>query len=241
MKNFLSNPWLCAGGGLAYATSGLFVGNAEHLTFIFAAMIYPLLHYSTHKLFRTKDKKWTVLIGLSLGLLILNNYPPFFILSVLFLLLEMLFYLLFVSKDRENLCKFICYSVVSIVFVAISVSLVAIYTDVQVVNHITRSKLTWVEATQSSLNFWNWLGIITPFFVQLTDNNVDVSMGNTYIALPITVFALSKLPNSRKEFNQRGQRRVNYSKGIFQHVLSFNGQICNQRLSKRWFRFCFIR
>lgn len=73
-------------GGFSYATCGFFVGNAEHITFLIAAMVYPLLHLAVIKTMSV-NIRWSVIGGLAIGLLILNNYPPFVIVGIIFILL----------------------------------------------------------------------------------------------------------------------------------------------------------
>lgn len=200
LRNFVNNPWYCALGGLAYATSGLFIGNAEHITFITAAALFPLLHFAVWRWLKHQNNQWTILIGVVLGLLILNNYPPFVIMSSIFILIEIIFNAKSIFAQKSPIIFFKSFAMV--VIISVLVGFVGIYTNLQVIHYITRSVVPWEEATMASLNLWNWTGVISPVFVQIAQKfNIqnDISMANTYLSLPVLIFALIKAPKKKIE------------------------------------------
>ncbi|KOS66607.1 hypothetical protein AEA09_17880 [Lysinibacillus contaminans] len=204
LGNYVNNPWLCALGGIVYATSGQFVSNAQHITFLIAAMLFPLIHYATRKWIDERKNSWLILIGVSTGLLLLNNYPPFLILTALFIVMELVFSFKKIKKDSNNLnvLKVFFYSTSIVLIVAILVGFVSVYTNLTVMNEITRSHVPWESATASSLNIWNLLGVFSPVLVQLSDRlnmGLDLSMSNMYIAMPILLLAFSRVPKTSKD------------------------------------------
>lgn len=204
IDNHVSNKWLCCIGGIAYATSGLFVSNAEHLTFISAAAIFPLLYFSYTKWIKSLSFNWAIVIGVSLALLILNNYPPFIMLSVLFIFIDFLFAIpsLLARYKFKQLLILVLRDILVVVATSGLFGLVGIISILQVINEITREKLTYEVATSSSLTYWNWFSSLSPVIPQIKSKliqNVDISMNNTYVALPIIILAFSILPRRIKE------------------------------------------
>jgi len=205
----VKNPWLCMVGGIAYATCGQFVSNAQHLTFLVAMVLFPLLHFSFRMWVKnhqsSKSIKFSILIGVTLGLIILNNYPPFIFLSVLFILIEYVFIIKHLFSHENKLKILISHikSALIVFFVACLFGLVSIYTTLEIVGKITREEIPWELATGASLNLWHWLGFISPVFIQLIHTarqDINLSMTNVYISLPILIFALSKRPNKKNEY-----------------------------------------
>ncbi|WP_438348914.1 YfhO family protein [Paenibacillus sp. FA6] len=194
LKTYSNNSWLCAIGAVAYASSGLFISNAEHATFISAAALYPLIHFSYRKFLVGFRKEYALCLGFSIGLLILNSYPPFAIFAVFYLVIETI---ISYKVIRENLKRFIVQMLIAIL-VALSSSFITIYTTLDIMNDITRENVPWEIATSSSLSFLNWFSVLTPGLVQMAksiNTPLDISMDNTYLALPLLlpIFLLRKI------------------------------------------------
>lgn len=184
LKTYSNNYWLCAIGAVAYASSGLFISNAEHATFISAAALYPLVHFSYRKLLVSFSKEYALCLGVSIGLLILNSYPPFVIFVVFYLIIETIINYKII---RDNVKKYVVLILIAIL-AAISSSFITIYTTLDIMKEITRENVAWDVATNSSLNFLNWFSALTPGLVQLAksiNTPLDISMDNTYLALPL--------------------------------------------------------
>lgn len=207
LYNLVKKPWLCMVGGVSYATCGQFVSNAEHLTFLLPMVVFPLLHVAFVKWCDANSYskiKWSILIGLSLGLLILNNYPPFLFVSVLFLAIEYIFRIKEMYKSNMIKTLLIHIGNLSIAFIVTClVGWVSIYTTFEIISHITRQHLPWEMAAGSSLSYWYWLGFISPVFTQIIHSSrldISISMTNVYISLPVLLLALSKKPNKKYDF-----------------------------------------
>ncbi|MFF2480876.1 YfhO family protein [Paenibacillus sp. NPDC058071] len=184
---YVNNRWLCAIGGIAYSSCGLFVANAEHITFIITASLFPLLHYSIKKMVENQSSKFfSILFGTTVALLVLNSYPPFVIFCLFYIVFELI-----VSYKKINKLALIKQMILAII-VAVAGSFVTLVTTVQVMSEITRSKVPWDIATNTSLNIWNWFASLTPAIAQLAKSlnpPMDISMNNTYIALPLLMGA----------------------------------------------------
>jgi uncharacterized membrane protein YfhO len=204
LGNYLNNRWLCAIGGIAYATSGQFVSNAQHITFITAAALLPLIHYATRKWIKEQKVQWLILLGLGIGLLILNNYPPFIVITAIVIIFELLFSIKEIKRDANNLKLVIMFvlSSIIVIFVSFLVGFVSLYTNLKVISEITREGVSWEIATGASMNVWNWLGAISPILVQASDQlntMLDLSMSNAYIALPLLILALIRKPKTKQQ------------------------------------------
>lgn len=198
------NPWISMVAGVAYATCGQFVSNAEHLTFLFPMVIFPLLHFSYKKWVIEQKYKWSILIGICFGLLILNNYPPFLFMSAVFILVEYLFQIKILFKGTNKFRLFLQHFRHFLVAIAVAClsGFVSIVTTFEIITQITRGELSWELATASSLNHWYWLGAFSPMLVQVLHSSIldiDLSMNNVYIALPIVLLVLSKIPKRKNE------------------------------------------
>lgn len=205
LGNYVNNRWLCAIGGVAYATNGQFISNAQHITFIIAAALLPLIHYAVRRWINEQKIHWLILIGVSLGLLILNNYPPFVVITAIVIIIELLVFWREIKKGSKDgsIIKTISISMLMVILVAVLVGFVSVYTNLKVVTEITREGVPWEVATSSSLNIWNWLGAISPILVQASDSlnvGLDLSMSNTYIALPLLALVLIRKPKSKLDF-----------------------------------------
>ncbi|MGG3309172.1 YfhO family protein [Paenibacillus lautus] len=190
----VKNRWLCMVGGIAYATSGEIISNAQHVTFLFALALFPCLHYAFRKWIITQKLNWCILMGSIVGLLVLNNYPTFVIFSVLFIFIEFVFELksLKIGRSFKQLIIQLTKALSITLGIALCVGFVSIYTTLEIMNQITRDELSWEAATASSLDIWNWFGVLSPALTQVLHNslmNLDPSMGNVYVALPLFVFA----------------------------------------------------
>lgn len=206
VSNYVLNKWICMISGVAYATSGLFISNSSHLTFLIAAMSFPLLHYAVNKWFRTQRNIYTIITALALASFILNSYPTFFITSILFIIIESCFhYPSLKNKYKSNkkaITSVILFGLAASI-IAISLSCITLYTSFQTISHITRSEIDWTFATNDSLSIWHWIGAISPVFVKMTApfNTADVTMQNTYLAVPFLLSLFSRIPKRRLEWS----------------------------------------
>ena len=204
LKLYTNNLWLCMAGGVAYATCGQFVGNAQHLTFLLPMAVFPLLHFAFQKWMLNQNVNWSLLMGVILSVLLSNNYPPFAFVSVVFILIEYLLNIKSLFSNGNKLSIFISHlkHAVIIFVVTLLLSAVTIFTSLEVMKLITRQDLTWELATGSSLNVWAYLGSISPGLVQLIDStrqDIHISFSNVYIAIPIIIAAILVVPKRKKE------------------------------------------
>lgn len=208
LYNMVKSPWLSMIGGIAYATCGQFVSNAQHLTFIVPMVLFPLLHFAFRKWYRSQGReriKWSVLMGITLGMFLLNNYPPFLFVSVIYILVE---YILFLKQAYSNGDKYKTFvehfkSALIVFAVTCLTGSASLFTTLEIFGQITREKLSWELASGASLNPWYWFSFISPVFAQIIHASrfdISLSMSNIYIALPIILIAIFKKPTKKYEF-----------------------------------------
>lgn len=208
LYNLVRSPWLSMLGGIAYATCGQFVSNAQHLTFIVPMMLFPLLHFSFRKWFNSQGKdrmKWSVLMGLTLGMFLLNNYPPFLFVSVVYIFVEYLIFIKQAYSSGEKTKIFLEHLKSALIIFVISclTGSASLYTTLEIFSQITREKLSWELASGASLSPWYWFSFISPVFAQIIHASrfdISLSMTNIYVALPIVLFAIFKKPTKKYEF-----------------------------------------
>lgn len=173
--------------GIAYATSGLFISNAQHITFIMAASMLPLIFYFWRKMLSRQELFYSAMFGMSFALLVLISYPTFVIFMLLFIIVDGLFYY-FTNKPLQykEIAKKIGFSIAS----CLLLSLVNITATLDIMNKITRANVDWSLVSRSSLNIWNWFSAFSPALVPFTgqfNSTLDVSMNNAYISIIIMV------------------------------------------------------
>lgn len=212
LSNFTDDRWLAAAGGVAYGTSGFFVGNAQHITFIGFASIFPLLHYFAYKMLKSGEFPWILLSGVGIGLLLLNSYPPFVIFGLLFLAFDGLFLIIKHQKWREDghLAKLIKQITLSMMFASCS-ALVFIASVLKVKDLMVRSRaIPWDDVANNGLSLSNWLGLISPNLVERIPrwtNYLEPSLTNTYISIPVTLVTLA---SAYSVFQSRRRLDVTY-------------------------------
>lgn len=67
---------------LLYESNGVFLGNAQHLTFITSTAWLPWVFLSFHQILFKPSLKWTVAGGLILHFFLTGGYPAFFFISI---------------------------------------------------------------------------------------------------------------------------------------------------------------
>lgn len=173
--------------GIAYASSGLFISNAQHITFLISASMLPLVFYFWKKLLFNQTLLHSAMFGMSFALLILNSYPTFVVFTLLYVISDGIFYCL--THKQQNyigLIKKIIFAMIS----CLLLSFVNIVATLDVMNKITRTHVDWSIVSRSSMNIWNWFSAFSPAIVQFTgqfNTTLDISMNNAYISIVILV------------------------------------------------------
>ncbi|MFD2703142.1 YfhO family protein [Paenibacillus shunpengii] len=199
------NPWISMVGGVAYATCGQFVSNAQHLTFLVPMVLFPLLHLSYKKWSLENKYRWSILLGVTIGMLILNNYPPFLFMSVFFILIEYIFDIktAFGGKKKATIALEHFKHFLVAFIVAFFSGFVSIVTTLEIISQITRGELSWELSTASSLNHWYFTSFLSPVLVQILHASrldIDLSMNNIYMSLPVILLVFVTFPKKKFEY-----------------------------------------
>lgn len=194
LERFVADDWVRAAGALAYATSGLYVGNAQHITFITAASLLPLFHFAAFRWLasgRCRDAVW---VGMALALLVLNGYPPFVVLVVLFVGVEAALCGEIGRMWRESPIRRWVSGIGVIAATSLLLSLVAVVTTLQVSSRTVRAaSIPWADVANNGMHPVNWAAVIAPSLVEIIPRwtyFLEPSMRNTYLAAPLVLFCL---------------------------------------------------
>jgi len=203
--NYVSNKWICSAAGVAYATCGLFISNSSHLTYIIAAMSFPLLHFAFTRWMRKRNLNNSILVSIAIASLLLNNYPTFLVMALVFIAIEFVFHLKDFRSQYDSAKKAVIDVLKFVLTVSITtlmLSIVALITNLEAVQNITRHTLDWEIATQHSLSVWHWLGALSPVWMEIGApfNTADITMQNTYMAIPFLLCLFCAVPRKRYQW-----------------------------------------
>ncbi len=186
---------------LSYLSSGFFVGNAQHLTWIAAAAWIPWLFY--HYLYIRKESYnlhvlWFLLI---LYLFASSAYPAFLIISAYIIIIDQV--VLFAKSSNKK--QFFLQKLL-LVFLCIIALLPILYSTLSSMSYFSRGAgITLEKALQHPFTWQSLLSLIAPFssFKNPTLFNTDISMANAYVGLlPLILlltYSVSK-KNSKSNF-----------------------------------------
>lgn len=178
---------------MCYACCGLFVSNAEHLSWIISAAWLPWLFWSYYRMHQTHSYKYVGLFALFLFMMISGGYPAFLIISFYLLLVLFLVALFTNRRDRQLLAKTLKLHL-ALALLSAGSSIIVIYSYLQGMQFITRGNgITLERAMQSPFSIHSFLSFILPF-VTLTNKEyfkTDISMSNAYFGIIALVLFLS--------------------------------------------------
>lgn len=186
---------------LSYLSSGFFVGNAQHLTWIAAAAWIPWLFY--HYLYIRKESYnahvlWFLLV---LYLFASSAYPAFLIVSAYIIIIDQIALFVKSSNKKQFLLQKIFLTILCL-FALLPI----LYSTLSSMQYFSRGAgITLEKALQHPFTWQSLLSLISPFssFKNPTLFNTDISMANAYIGLLplilLLVYSVSK-KNSRSTF-----------------------------------------
>jgi len=181
---------------IAYIFSGLFVGNAQHFTYIISACWIPFILYGFMEIYHHQKIQNALLLSLFLFLQISGGYPAFtFILIYLLIFLFIGFFVgVYTKNGAKALWKYIGLNVLSVI-IALALSSVILFSVIQVVPYISRgSGVDLRMAMFCPLSPQALISFILPYATVKDPGffDTDISMANVYIGLiPLIFFVLS--------------------------------------------------
>lgn len=179
----------------AYMLSGLFVGNAQHLTWIISAAWIPLVLSFFIQIFNKKNFKTTLSLAISLFMLISGGYPAFFMILFYLLLAIFLYYTIkLVWQNRWIQLKSYWFRVFIAASSVIIMSAIIIVSTNAVLPFITRtSGVTLKMALFGPFSPQSMISFLVPFAAIKNSSNfyfTDLSMTNAYFGIILTVFTI---------------------------------------------------
>ena len=159
--------WAGIIAGIAYEFNGFIIAHAQYPSHVYAIMYLPLIFYLLEKAKNSRNILYLFLIGALLGIQFLTGHPNIPIMTIFALVI----YLIYLFKDnfRKILQGFL------IIFSSAFIVLLPLIIEMkQLIPLSTRALgVNFIDATNSSLNFFDLITFIFPnfFFSNLINNS----------------------------------------------------------------------
>lgn len=235
LKQFNVDQKLSLALSVAYMLSGLSIGNAQHIAFVYSYAIVPFVLASYFSFLHRLNRYNFVRLSISLFLIIFGGYPGFTIILGYFLLSIFLFFLVQNWLDKNYFKKLFGYHLLLIITVVLF-SLVLIVAYFQGLPFLSRyGGLPLHLAQKHSFTFQSLISLILPMATGADADyfQTDQSMSNAYfgiIALVLFLFALTKRIRLKESYIVLGF-------GIFALLASFGHQFFLREFLYRFFPF----
>lgn len=193
---FYKNNSISLFGAIAYMTSGVFIGNAQHLPYIISVCWLPFVILFFLKLKAETKISSIIFGGITLSLMITGGYPAFVI--ILFYMFTIFFivytYNFIITKSFNAFYQWIfrvgLFTVVAIIFSS------GLFYSVYIVQpYLSRlNGFTLENALYSPFSLQSFISFIAPYATSIRSEyfNSDLSMRNGYFGLiPFMFFLLS--------------------------------------------------
>jgi len=181
---------------VAYMLSGLFIGNAQHFTFIISATWLPYI--ISNFILLSKNKNLFISLKLAFfGYLMISGGYPAFIFVLIYILLILLIYFIIIEyrnnkiKGVINYLKYIFLSI----FVLILCSTIILVSSYFLLPYLSRASAISAELALSCpfspkcmLSFFAPLSVVVHYGSEIF--NTDISMTNGYFGILLLVFTI---------------------------------------------------
>lgn len=195
--------------GCVYALSGIFVSNAQHLTWAISLAWMPLIILNFKNIFDGPNIKNALGLALFSYLGLTGGYPGIFIILFYFFLVYAMvrFFILIKNKQSSEVARrFWFLSASGLVFLLLSAGF--LYSFIEAIPHISRgTPIDLHEANNNPLSPKAMVSFLFPFATTCTATHfdTDISMTNVYcgfLLLPLLVIAFFKgrIQNFEKAF-----------------------------------------
>jgi hypothetical protein len=173
--------------GVAFPLSGIFVSNAQHLTWVISL---AWLTWAVNYFYLTIQKQkaaYALLCGIALSLCLTGGYPAFIII-IAYLFAGYGLYALYREKEkRKNL--FVLLGLTVAVFVSLSAGY--LYSFTEGLGYISRGKpVTLADANSYPFSAFSFISFLLPFATAASKAplHTDISMSNLYMGLLVFPF-----------------------------------------------------
>lgn len=178
--------------GLSYMLCGVFIGNAQHITYVISACWIPFLLNYYLRMAEEAHFVNSLKVALFLFLILTGGYPAFTF--ILFYLLTTFFvYFLsrkIIEKNKAEIIRFLKHHVLLIV-VVLALSIGLLMSVYQVIPFLSRANgLTLAKALFCPFTPQSTISFLLPFaaITQLDFYQTDLSMTNAYFGIVLFVF-----------------------------------------------------
>ncbi|MBS1764061.1 MAG: hypothetical protein JSS90_03725 [Bacteroidetes bacterium] len=170
---------------VCYLFCGLFIGNAQHITFTIAACWIPFILYSFIRLYQSPGIKSALRFALFGYLLLSGGYPAFTI--ILFYVLMICSLLLLVNNRNNSIWirQFLTYSLAAVVLLVLASSAL-LYSVWQSSDYLSRAEgLSYKVASFGPYSPQSLLSFLFPLASakEFAFFDTDISMSSTYIGI----------------------------------------------------------
>lgn len=179
----------------AYQCCGVFVNNAQHLTWIVAFAWLPFVVHCYFRLLAERKMKYAVAAALFMMLMLTGGYPIFFVITCYFLLTVFILHIVQSLKERDTaqLTRLIALHLSLAIFLII-LSSGYLLSFREALPYISRGAgLTAEKAAEGALPLKALISFLFPFAVTKNEGvfSTDLSMLNVYMGLVPLLIALA--------------------------------------------------
>ena len=182
--------------GLVFASSGFFVGNMQHLSYVVSGAYLPFLFLYLFRICDFLNWKDAIKFGLVISLMLTGGYPAFLIVSFYLVLIICLFKFYQFVKEGNIIKFFGLMALAGFVFLlSSSVMLYSLYTLMPLTGRGSGVSLSY--ALQGAFNLPCFWSFVLPFATvkNPNPNPTDISMMNAYFGILFFILFLSSLFN----------------------------------------------
>ncbi len=184
---------------IVFCLSGVFISNAQHLTWIISISWLPWIIYYYSKTLRSQSLRTSIGLAIVVFFSLTGGYPVF-IMTITFLLFIhftiFLFRKLLFRKIRYLPKVLLSFSLAIILFLVLSSPY--LYSWFSIHNYVSRgSPLTYQNASVNPFSIQSLLTLVAPFTTAADFSffHTDLSMSNGYIGFLVFVFLLWSFTN----------------------------------------------
>ncbi len=194
LRNFEMGKTTSVAWGLTYSLSGLFIGNAQHLSWITAMAWIPFILLQFNRMLYQPNFSNALKFALFLYLGLTGGYPGFYVILIYFfgVCVAGRFASLLFQKRTDTLKDVSKYFIVAVVlFVVFSCGY--LYSFIEAMPHIARGKpVTLAEANSVAFTPSAMISLLFPFATasKLYSLGTDISMANGYMGFMFFPFLL---------------------------------------------------
>jgi len=193
-KHFACADWIAILMGLMYASSGFFVGNMQHLTYMISGAFVPFVFLYFNRILASPNWFDSIKLGLILFLILTGGYPAFLIITFYILLFWILFHFIKHKNWKKISIVSLHFFVTAIVFVMCSV--VVLYSMYQLFPLTARGNgVVLKDALFGPFSFQSFRSFLIPLSTVKNPEclGTDISMANGYFGIIFLIFLIFSL------------------------------------------------